>query len=176
MVLKIEPFPGGAFIQAGYPSGILDAFILRDAFWYLDAASREGSEPPRPCLVSPRGPSRASSARRECRNHSRMTLHSHAQCTRYEKRRKAVQVTAQSIRRYLTFNRQATCHTVEHTTKNATRALAERVTQTIPSAQRASATDTVGHRSPGSMSSRHIRHHLTHSYIHPDREAHRSLA
>ena len=52
------------------------------------------------------------------------------------------------------------------------RALKERATQTIPSAHEASATDTVGHRSPGSMSTKHSRHQPTHS--HTDREAHRS--
>ena len=67
---------------------------------------------------------------------------------------------------------QPTGHTVEHTPKNAMRALTERATQTIPSAHEASATDTVGHRSPGSMSTKHSRHQPTHS--HTDREAHRS--
>ena len=67
---------------------------------------------------------------------------------------------------------QPTRHTVGHTTKNAMRALTERATQTIPSAQQASAKDTVGHRSPGSMNSRHNRHQPPH--LHTDREAHGS--
>ena len=164
MVLKIEPFPGRAFIQAGYPSGTWAAQKFLAMLWTL---SREGSEPPRPCLVSPRGPRRASSARRECRNHSRMTLHSHAQCASYRNERKAAAASAVSIRRSTD-----TCHTVDHTTKNAMRALGTCDTDDLKRAT------SLGNGHSRTLVSRqheqlaHSRHQPTHS--HTDREAHRS--